>query len=145
MITIEPLGGLANRMRVIASGIGLSQKLSKQLTIIWNVNYELKCPYHLLFENNPAIVITRKQRKFNYIHSSAQPTSAKRIIAKIVNKVIGIDYCVRDAEFYNLIINNQLNIYETAKSNHQTYIQTCQEFGANLFAYQYFEPVFLIR
>ena len=141
MIILEPLGGLANRMRVIASGVGLMRKLNTQLTVIWNENYELNCPYNLLFENDEAFNIRQKERKYSYIKTSNQTTLSKRISTSIINKLIGVDYCIQEPDFFNLIWTNKLDIFEAAKKHRITYIQTCQEFGDNSFAYQYFKPV----
>lgn len=48
---INPIGGLANRMRAIASGISLSNdKNIKIKNIIWPVNSDLYCPFDDLFE-----------------------------------------------------------------------------------------------
>ena len=41
MITLEPLGGLANRMRVIASGLWLMKESNQELEVIWNLNEEV--------------------------------------------------------------------------------------------------------
>ena len=141
MIIIEPLGGLANRMRVIASGIWLKQKLRTNLVVIWKENHELNCPYNLLFEDSQAFIIHPKERKYNYIRSSNQLTPAKRISAAVINKFIGIDYCILDHDFYNLVFTNKLDVCEAAKRHGVTYIQTCQAFGENLFAFEYFKPI----
>jgi hypothetical protein len=141
MLIIEPLGGLANRMRVIASGIWLKKKLGTGLVVIWNENYELNCPYNLLFEENPAFTIRQKGRKYNYIKTSNQTTLVRRISAAVTNKLIGIDYCVLDNDFYNLVFTNKLDVYQAAKKHRVTYIQTCQAFGENLFAFACFKPI----
>lgn len=48
MIYIEPYGGLANRMRVIASSKDIFPR--KKMKLIWNENSELNCPFNELFE-----------------------------------------------------------------------------------------------
>ena len=141
MIILEPLGGLANRMRVIASGIWLKEKLQTELTVVWNENYELNCSYNLLFEDNGAFSILKKERKYNYIKTSTQTSLTKKISTYIVNKLIGIDYCIQESDLYKIVSKD---IYEAVKKPKITYIQTCQEFGDNLFAFQYFTPVLSI-
>ncbi|MCO5947678.1 hypothetical protein [Mucilaginibacter flavidus] len=145
MIIAEPLGGLANRMRVIASAILLQQKLNTKLIVIWNENYELNCPFNLLFEDCPAFTIQSKERKYNYIKSSNQTTPGKKIQAAFVNKLIGIDYCILDNDFYNLVFKGKLDVYFAAKNHGITYIQTCQAFGETLNALSYFKPVLSVR
>ena len=145
MILLEPMGGLANRMRVIASGIWLIGKLKTELVVIWNENYELNCPYNLLFEESGIFSVRQKVKKYNYIKTSNQITLSKKLSTKIINKLIGIDYCIQELDFYNLIWTGKLDIYEAAKKHRVTYIQTCQEFGDNLFAFQYFKPILQIK
>jgi hypothetical protein len=141
MVILEPFGGLANRMRVIASGIWLKEKLKTALIVFWNENYELNCPYNLLFEEDELISVRHKERKYNYVRSSNQPSAAKTISANIVNKIIGVNYCIREPDFHSLVWAGKLDIYEAARKNKVTNIQTCQEFGDNLFAFKYFRPV----
>lgn len=51
-LIINPVGGLANRMRAIASGVSLSRKLGIEFPeIIWPVNNDLFCSFETLFEN----------------------------------------------------------------------------------------------
>ncbi len=50
-IIINPIGGLANRMRAIASGIALCNEHDFNLKeIIWPINSDLYCPFDKLFE-----------------------------------------------------------------------------------------------
>ena len=50
MITLVPVGGLANRMRSIASGVSLSQKYGETLQIIWYKDTGLNCCFRELFQ-----------------------------------------------------------------------------------------------
>lgn len=49
-LTVEPLGGLCNRMRVIASGYGLAKKIDRPLRIAWRQDATLNCPFERLFD-----------------------------------------------------------------------------------------------
>ena len=141
MIILEPLGGLANRMRVIASGIWLKNKLNTELEVIWHENYELTCPYSSLFEPDSMFRIVSKQKKYDYVKSSNQLKMIDKLRAKIGNKLLNIDYCIQEQDFSTLIWTGKLDIYESVKKHKYIYIQTCQEFGDNLFAFQYFKPI----
>lgn len=48
-IIINPIGGLANRMRAIASGISICDKLSITPEIVWPMNNDLNCSFEKLF------------------------------------------------------------------------------------------------
>jgi len=145
LIILEPMGGLANRMRVIASGLWLKEKLRTDLVVIWNENYELSCPYNLLFEENDIFLIRQKARKYHYVKTSNQTSLSQKLATKIINKLIGVDYCIQEPDFYNLIWKGKLDMCNAVKKHKVTYIQTCQEFGDNLFAFQNFKPILPIR
>ena len=49
-ITFVPIGGLANRMRTIASALMLSQQTNSQLNIVWFKDWALYAPFGMLFE-----------------------------------------------------------------------------------------------
>lgn len=51
-LIINPIGGLANRMRAIASGVALADKLDIDREIVWTCNSDLRCRFELLFENS---------------------------------------------------------------------------------------------
>lgn len=49
-LLISPVGGLANRMRAIASGISLAQNLGvSDVEVAWPVNSDLFCRFEELF------------------------------------------------------------------------------------------------
>jgi len=56
-LTLRPLGGLANRMLAIASAVTLSKESSRSLTIIWEQDEKLNCPFYLLFNPIPEIEV----------------------------------------------------------------------------------------
>lgn len=48
-ITLVPLGGLANRLRAIASGYELSKAVGSSFDVVWLKNKDLNCPFDCLF------------------------------------------------------------------------------------------------
>lgn len=51
-LIINPVGGLANRMRAVAAGVSLSQELGMGMPeIVWPVNNDLFCDFNSLFES----------------------------------------------------------------------------------------------
>lgn len=46
---VQPVGGLANRMRVIDSSISLARKFDKDLVVLWQRNPDLNCEFSDLF------------------------------------------------------------------------------------------------
>ena len=47
---VQPIGGICNRMRVIASAYEVSKKNNKRMVLFWEKNEELNCDYKSLFE-----------------------------------------------------------------------------------------------
>ncbi|MDR6944695.1 hypothetical protein [Mucilaginibacter pocheonensis] len=146
MIIIEPIGGLANRMRVIASGIWLKGILNTDLTIIWNENYELNCPFDLLFENSDAFKIISKPISYRYLKPSNEVGLIKRTLFSLRNKLIGIDYCIIEGNFpSNTWIGINILSILSAQKDKNIYIQTCQEFGDNIPSFKYLIPIKKIK
>jgi hypothetical protein len=139
LIILEPTGGLANRIRVIATAIHLKKQLNCRLMVIWNENYELNCPFNQLFEPIDEFVIIKKKRLYNYVSRSAQPTLKGRILAKLKNKLTGIDYCITDEDVV------KIDIYQTLKDYKTSYIKTCQALNNSTTGYNLFKPIALIR
>ncbi len=54
MITLQPIGGLCNRMRAIRSAMELARIRGEKLTVYWKVAPELGCPFEQLFEKPSA-------------------------------------------------------------------------------------------
>lgn len=49
-ITFVPVGGLANRMRAIASMMTLAERTNSELRIVWFQDWALHAPFHRLFQ-----------------------------------------------------------------------------------------------
>jgi len=135
------MGGLANRMRFIASAIWLKEQLDTRLTVIWNENYELNCPYNQLFETAEAFQVKPVSRMNGYIKSTNQAVGIQQSLINITNNLLGINYCITEPDFHNLVWTGKLDILETARRHKNIYIKTCQEFGDNQFAFKYFVPI----
>ncbi|MCR5304260.1 MAG: hypothetical protein K6E33_06825, partial [Lachnospiraceae bacterium] len=61
-ITLIPIGGLANRMRVIASAAKMTQEQGGDLSVIWNINDWLGCGSRELFTLKGISVRDRNDR-----------------------------------------------------------------------------------
>lgn len=145
MITLEPLGGLANRMRVIASGLWLMKESNQELEVIWNLNEDLNCNFDVLFNQIQDVSIIDKRRKDFYVHHTNHPNFYKRIKAYFRNKLLGVGYCIKEIDFYNLILKNKKRIDKIAKNNKNIYIATSQEFGDNYNEFNFFFPSLQIQ
>lgn len=59
-LTVEPTAGLANRLRVLASGMALSRRLGCPLRVIWTRTPDLRCRFADLFEPVPGIAVIER-------------------------------------------------------------------------------------
>ena len=67
MITLEPIGGLGNRMRVLDSGIALSRFTGCELHIVWTVRNQMPCRFEELFEVPAAFTSLRQVRDPHFL------------------------------------------------------------------------------
>lgn len=138
MIILEPHGGLANRMRVIASGLWLKKNSNHELAVIWNLKEELNCDFNLLFESIPNVSFVEKKEKYFYLHRSNQLNFYKRIKAYFRNKLLGIDYCITEGDLNNKVFKNKID--QIVRRNKNIHISTTQEFGDNYEELKNFVP-----
>lgn len=55
MITIEPMGGLCNRLRTLDAALALGKSLDRKVQVIWYQHAGLNCRFDELFEKMPGI------------------------------------------------------------------------------------------
>lgn len=67
MLIIQPIGGLCNRMRAINSAYMLAKERGDKLTVIWNINKELGCPFDELFMKTEELRIIPIRSKWNLL------------------------------------------------------------------------------
>jgi hypothetical protein len=129
MITLEPMGGLANRMRVIASGLNLINNSNRELHVIWNLNEDLNCEFNVLFMPIDRVSIIEKERKYIFAHHSFNPVFYKKIKAHFRNKLLSIDYFINEMDLLTGRVSNGF-IEKTAKRNKNIYLKTTQRFAS---------------
>ena len=131
-LVVRPLGGLANRMRVIETAVGYAVKHDARLTILWEKNDILNAYYEECFEplNNVKIINI--------------DCSGDNLLFKVRRKIIYKLFLWFAKLFFNIrlhdnSIRNYLNDDRTprpeetffthvAKSHNKVYLETCYEF-----------------
>ena len=63
-IIVQPMGGLCNRMRTIASAVKLAKKLNCKMKVLWVKDKALNAPFKSLFEPIPYPVIETSDGSF---------------------------------------------------------------------------------
>lgn len=75
MLIIQPIGGLCNRIRAINSAKMLAKERGDSLTVIWNINHELGCPFEDLFISSKDFKVINIRSKWNLKKLFLQTTS----------------------------------------------------------------------
>lgn len=120
-IFIEPIGGLANRMRMIASYIEFAEKKGLDVSCVWNINNELGASFHSLFRDTDRVRFV-SDKKFK-LYSSNQKNLLKRWLVTFLNKCKGYHFVVKDSDV--AIYGDNL---EGILSKHVCmYVCTCEE------------------
>ena len=121
-LIVIPVGGLSNRLRVIASAYTLSRRYDIKLIVLWNMNIYLGCKYKKLFSN-------KAEFKICNVYDNHITHRLLRGLLKLENhnrnlKVIDErnfeDMC-KQAGFQDTIIN--------AISSGNVLIETCKQFA----------------
>jgi hypothetical protein len=60
MLYVEPLGGLCNRMRTIASYYAAARETGQDLTVVWLRDAGMNCPLHRLFSLPEAVRVVER-------------------------------------------------------------------------------------
>ncbi len=128
-IYVEPFGGLANRMRTVASAISLAQELNRQTLVIWDNNKDLNCSFEELFKPIDNVKIIKKVKWHAQVRSSYHKGKLKSIVINIVNRFLGIDHCIVEQDFLKMEWEDKLNLRARLTDKKNIYIRTCQEFS----------------
>jgi len=101
MLIICPRGGLANRMRVIASALQLAGRFGDSVKCVWKVFEELGADYEDIFELISSVPIVNEN--FVKPRSTYKP-SVISFLKKVWNKMFcGIDVCLKYNDYVELI------------------------------------------
>lgn len=85
---IVPSGGLANRMRAIACGIYLADKLGFKPEIIWRRNWEIGAAYSDLFAESPTTRLVRDAGFLRYNLIYEIPRKKNLYISALTHKIM---------------------------------------------------------
>lgn len=140
-IIIEPFAGLANRMRVIVSGLWLQQQLNAKLTCVWNESNELNAPFEKLFMPIEGLNQLKNSSKYKYAKATNQPDYIRKIVAVSINKIFGIDYCIKEPNLIKNTWHAKADVRKIAAAYDTLYFFTCEEFGATDAMYAVFKPI----
>lgn len=82
MIIVQPVGGLCNRMRAIASALELARKKQTKLLVMWQCNADLNAPFESLFKPIKDIKVINYKKSKDIRRIFLRRTSRTRICDK---------------------------------------------------------------
>ena len=140
MIYIIPHSGLANRIRVIVSGLSFSHKVNHRLTIIWNKDKSLFCRFSDLFEKNEKIIVKKK----SFILKLLIKAQNSLLIKKTIGKLYSIDFTLFDSNVKEFVWSTGSNFIDYKKLPFKVknyFFSTCHEFHFGAAYLKFLSPV----
>lgn len=144
MIYLYPHSGLANRIRVIISGLSFSDTVKQELTLIWSKDNSLYCDFTDLFEKDDKIIL----KHYEWLTKIRNRVQNKKILKRIFNKIFSIDFSLFDEDFKELVWStgtDNINLGKLPEKVNNYYISTCNEFHFNKAYLKYLRPTAIIK
>jgi hypothetical protein len=95
----------------------------------------------MLFQPIDGLTILPGSKKFRFVRSSNQHSLLKRYAARMLNLVSGVDYCIDEKDFRELIWPGKLDIAQVKRNHRRMYFRTFEEFGDNAADFRRLNPV----
>jgi hypothetical protein len=96
-VYIKPVGGLANRIRVIESGLNLCVKIKAELIVLWELNDNLNARFDHLFEPDSRFTVIHLNPGLNFGRSGLlryfpdkKPSGWRQIVYALSKKIARI-------------------------------------------------------
>lgn len=144
-ITFVPIGGLANRMRTIASALMLSQQTNSRLNIVWFKDWALYAPFGMLFEPIVKERLSLREAE-GYDALLFDRPRKKNLYLPAVYQSMAFADCIYERSFYSLTqqnfnfvkwVNEKKNVYMASYTAFQPYENTLMS--------ELFVPVPMVR
>ncbi|KAA6306506.1 hypothetical protein EZS27_041837, partial [termite gut metagenome] len=113
MITLIPVGGLANRMHAIASALSLANDCNTHLRIIWYKDAGLNCEFHQIFQPLPHTKVTLKSASLIDFMLYDRPRRKNFWIPRVFQCVL-FDKCLYDSKVV-ILKNRGFDFHNWAK------------------------------
>jgi hypothetical protein len=127
MLILHTNSGLANRMRVIVSGLSIAVELNIPLKVIWKSDSDLNCGFYDLFEVNKDLKICSNYPKAEIIYKLRNYPTLLRFVCKVFG--VGLAFFDKDILQTALKTGSRKLDPDILKTvNGDTYIHTCHDF-----------------
>jgi hypothetical protein len=125
-ITFVPVGGLANRMRAMASAVHLSQETNSQLNVLWFKDWALNAPFSCLFESINDKILNLKETSFIGRVLWDRPRKKNLYLPSIFHYISFTD-CIYERSFFHLI-QTKFDFNQWVKKNQNVYMASYSAF-----------------
>lgn len=126
-ITLNPLGGMANRMRSIAAGISLAQHYNARLEIIWFKDTGLNCAFGQLFKPITQTNICLKEASTADKWIYDRPRLGNLYIPRLFQQAL-FDGRLLDAQQQKAFSDQNFDFEQWMQTHRHTYIASCYPF-----------------
>lgn len=144
-IIVEPLGGLANRMRVISSAMWLEKQINGKIICLWSEDESLQAPFDQLFKKIYHLEIRKKTKLHSYIRNHKNYNGILRIIFLTIKRLLKIDLFIDDDFIYKKIRTKSVDLVALTTQHKTIFLRTCEEFGGNYNHISIFKPIPLLE
>lgn len=95
MLIIRPLGGLANRLRALASALTVQDLIGCELDCIWQVDDELGAPFGDVFQSIEGLRVRHSSGKFQHARVTHGRSPGGMILSRGINLILtGLDVVI---------------------------------------------------
>ncbi len=144
MIYLQPHSGLANRIRVIVSGLNFSDKVKQPVILIWRKDDSLFSEFTDLFEPIDKMIL----KKYNRWAGILNGFQNRGLLNRIFCRIFSIDFCLFDRDLKEFVWStgsNNINLSKIPKKVTHFYFHTCHEFYFDSAYLKFLQPTKTIR
>jgi hypothetical protein len=134
-LTVEPIGGLANRLRALDAALALGAASGVPVRLRWNVNRDLGGAFQRFFELPAELALLEN------VEASAARGASARLITAGRRRV----YRYFDDAGIQRLVNGGADFAVLARSPRPLYIRTCYRFYPSERPYAWLQPIARLR
>ena len=87
-IILVPVGGLANRMRAVASAVTLTYRVRRKLEVLWFRDWGLNAPFFKVFEEPELMNISFSETSCKHLLMYDRPRRRNFYLPKLFQKLL---------------------------------------------------------
>lgn len=126
VLTLVPLGGLANRLRAIVSGVALARQTQRRLQIVWYKDSGLNCRFDQLFRPLVQANIRLKEATVTDRLLYDRPRCRNAYLPAIFQRML-FDGCLHDPA-RALLPDSRFDFVQWVGQHPRAYVATCYPF-----------------